>query len=259
MHETSLFRWAAVIDYASVEAAISSGFDGIYQMRNLIPRTDTLVTDTAFGGIAFHTDMPIAKKDGELEFSASVDDRQPIYAREYSKFLYLAEKFRLVLEYERKIYVVKLEYVEADVETVDSLLRTLRRFGDAAILQVVKADRPHLAGKVKKVGPNHYIGYIDKFAGATFPAGISVDQWMKICERTWSLHSSKGLSGRMRSFFRKVPQDSLAPDEVPKWFDAKLYLAANPDVQAAGLDALEHYKNHGRAEGRPLRPTFEAG
>ncbi|GJH02914.1 hypothetical protein [Paraburkholderia terrae] len=258
IHETSLFRWAAVIDYASVEAAISTGFNGIYQMQNLIPRTDTLVTDMAFGGIAFHTEMPIAEKNSGLEFTATVDERQPIHAREYGKFLYLAEKFRLVLEHERKIYVIKHEYVEPDAEAIGSLLRTLRRIGDASVLQVVKANRPSLVGKVKKAGSNHYIGYIDKFAGATFPAGISLDTWMKICERTWTLHTSKGLSGRMRSFLRKVPQDSPAQDDVPKWFDAKLYLAANPDVEAAGLDALEHYKNHGRAEGRPLRPTIAA-
>ncbi|MES1202004.1 MAG: phytanoyl-CoA dioxygenase family protein [Pseudomonadota bacterium] len=37
-------------------------------------------------------------------------------------------------------------------------------------------------------------------------------------------------------------------------FDPKLYLLANPDVAAAGVDPLEHYRKHGMAEGRRLRP-----
>lgn len=35
-------------------------------------------------------------------------------------------------------------------------------------------------------------------------------------------------------------------------FDADAYLAANPDVAAAGEDPLWHYINHGIAEGRPI-------
>ena len=42
--------------------------------------------------------------------------------------------------------------------------------------------------------------------------------------------------------------------QLPDGFDAKLYLEANPDVAAAGVDAVDHYVEFGRAEGRPLRP-----
>jgi hypothetical protein len=37
-------------------------------------------------------------------------------------------------------------------------------------------------------------------------------------------------------------------------FDAALYLEANPDVKAAGVNAAEHYLMHGFYEGRKLRP-----
>lgn len=37
-------------------------------------------------------------------------------------------------------------------------------------------------------------------------------------------------------------------------FDAAAYLAANPDVAAAGADAYRHYVRHGIAENRRLRP-----
>ena len=37
-------------------------------------------------------------------------------------------------------------------------------------------------------------------------------------------------------------------------FDARAYLAANPDVAAAKVDAWKHYDTSGRREGRRLRP-----
>ncbi|WPZ33808.1 phytanoyl-CoA dioxygenase family protein [Thalassobaculum sp. OXR-137] len=37
-------------------------------------------------------------------------------------------------------------------------------------------------------------------------------------------------------------------------FDAKAYLAANPDVAQAKVDAYKHYITHGFDEGRPMRP-----
>jgi len=40
---------------------------------------------------------------------------------------------------------------------------------------------------------------------------------------------------------------------VPREFDAKEYLRANPDVARAGIDPVQHYIDHGRAEGRKLR------
>ncbi|MEN9865678.1 MAG: hypothetical protein RL748_1268 [Pseudomonadota bacterium] len=46
---------------------------------------------------------------------------------------------------------------------------------------------------------------------------------------------------------------SSQPDG-PYHFDAAAYLAANPDVAAAGADALEHYLRHGHLERRRLRP-----
>jgi SAM-dependent methyltransferase len=41
---------------------------------------------------------------------------------------------------------------------------------------------------------------------------------------------------------------------VPDDFDAELYLLANPDVRAAGVDARMHFIQYGRREGRKLRP-----
>lgn len=57
----------------------------------------------------------------------------------------------------------------------------------------------------------------------------------------------------------KIPQqfiDSCDPNFSGRHqpFDAELYLAANPDVAAAGADAAEHYMQYGQQEKRKLRP-----
>ena len=40
---------------------------------------------------------------------------------------------------------------------------------------------------------------------------------------------------------------------LPPGFEPEDYLAANPDVRAAGMDAAEHWRVFGYAEGRKLR------
>ena len=44
------------------------------------------------------------------------------------------------------------------------------------------------------------------------------------------------------------------PPRLPPDFDAARYLAANPDVAMAGVDARQHYLEFGFREGRPLAP-----
>ena len=56
-----------------------------------------------------------------------------------------------------------------------------------------------------------------------------------------------------------VPQpfiDATDPERHDRHllFDDALYLAANPDVAAAGVNASEHYLRHGFGERRRLRP-----
>lgn len=41
-------------------------------------------------------------------------------------------------------------------------------------------------------------------------------------------------------------------------FDSAYYLAANPDVAAAGINPVSHYLRHGRDEGRSPRPAASA-
>lgn len=45
-------------------------------------------------------------------------------------------------------------------------------------------------------------------------------------------------------------QTKLLEESVVRNFNAKVYYMLNPDVEAAGCDAWEHYQKHGRIEGR---------
>lgn len=59
-----------------------------------------------------------------------------------------------------------------------------------------------------------------------------------------------GPLSRVRAWISGTP--ARAP-EFPIEFDPQLYLEANPDVAAAGVDPTQHYLQYGKAEGRRLR------
>lgn len=62
-------------------------------------------------------------------------------------------------------------------------------------------------------------------------------------------------SNEFYAILEKTPAAETPPsDELPPDFDPALYLEANPDVAAAGVDARMHYATAGRHEGRRLRP-----
>jgi hypothetical protein len=68
-----------------------------------------------------------------------------------------------------------------------------------------------------------------------------------------------GLPMPQRHVGQAIPEafiKACAPLQL-RWlddFNGALYLQANPDVAASGMDASEHYRLHGRAEKRRLRP-----
>ncbi|ONG45208.1 hypothetical protein BKE38_26720 [Pseudoroseomonas deserti] len=51
---------------------------------------------------------------------------------------------------------------------------------------------------------------------------------------------------------------AIALDDADPLFDSLSYYLANPDVFAAGVDALEHYQTAGAAEGRAANAVFDA-
>ncbi|MEM1200630.1 MAG: glycosyltransferase, partial [Pseudomonadota bacterium] len=61
--------------------------------------------------------------------------------------------------------------------------------------------------------------------------------------------------GRSRAQHEKVRRQIAASG----FFDQDYYLEHNPDVKAAGVDALDHYIDHGGIEGRAASASFDSG
>lgn len=57
----------------------------------------------------------------------------------------------------------------------------------------------------------------------------------------------------LRHLLQQEAEQARTSNPLPDEFDPALYLEANPDVAAAGLDPVWHYLNFGKAEGRRLR------
>ena len=55
------------------------------------------------------------------------------------------------------------------------------------------------------------------------------------------------------SLLGRIKKRIRTPRGVPNDFDADTYYRLNPDVAVAKLDAVKHYLNHGKAEGRRYR------
>jgi hypothetical protein len=71
----------------------------------------------------------------------------------------------------------------------------------------------------------------------------------------------KPLHPLLRSVLKLVRRVGGFPNDIElirasSLFDEKWYLERNPDVRAAGVDALTHYIGHGAAEGRAPNPWF---
>ncbi len=62
-------------------------------------------------------------------------------------------------------------------------------------------------------------------------------------------------AGIPEPFSRLLSRLIRRTDGLPICFDPQLYLEANPDVAAAGMDPAAHYRRFGKAERRPIRPV----
>lgn len=63
--------------------------------------------------------------------------------------------------------------------------------------------------------------------------------------------------GQLRATGTQGAGAQSQPPQTIENFDAGAYYRANPDVQAAGMNAYEHWQQYGRGEGRPF--TFAPG
>ncbi len=76
-------------------------------------------------------------------------------------------------------------------------------------------------------------------------------------DRTCSACGLRGTIG-VAAFQQKIVR-LLDTVRVPADFEGSAYLLANPDVEVAGVDPEQHFLEHGRFEGRPLKPQVWPG
>jgi glycosyltransferase involved in cell wall biosynthesis len=101
--------------------------------------------------------------------------------------------------------------------------------------------------------------------------GVDISDWretlaahgydVSIAERTLAEAQPPLKTNDLSVPMGKWPLLSPAPDalDLEAGFDSEFYLAAYPDIAAAGVDPYDHYVKHGRAEGRLARtPALDA-
>ena len=135
----------------------------------------------------------------------------------------------------------------------------LAKRGDALIwaANLLHGGEPHLDRSVTRWSQvTHYYFddccYYTPMLSDPFLGKIAFREPMNICTGETQHNTYHGIP--IPPQFLTTASRGYLPRVPPPKFDGASYLAANPDVAAAGADPWEHYLRHGRAEGRRLRP-----
>jgi len=111
-----------------------------------------------------------------------------MYTQTCRRLRFLRGKMLEDLRAAQKIFVYRAQDAVDDA-TVGELHAALRRFGDAALLCVMRAPKGVQAGTVRALGRGQYIGYVGHFArDASGKTGSDVEAWSAVCrqaDRLW--------------------------------------------------------------------------
>ncbi len=116
------------------------------------------------------------------------NEMQPlqVMTRELKKFKVLRRLFLGDLAQGNRIFIYKCNDLDATAD-LSPLLAALRRWGDASLLAVVRADAAHPPGTAEMVAPGLMRGYLDRFnpySDATLP---SSPLWLDVCRAAYEL------------------------------------------------------------------------
>ncbi|ANJ96215.1 hypothetical protein ADP72_02725 [Serratia plymuthica] len=99
---------------------------------------------------------------------------------EKNKINYLVKKFLDGLKSNKKIFVIKKNNNQIDMNVIALLANELNRRGKAKILVVFQSDDSSQHGVIEHAGENVLISYIERFAEYNKADDISVAGWDKI-------------------------------------------------------------------------------
>ena len=150
----------------------------------------------------------------------------------------------------------EIESLKLDVSKKDAQVTELTNSVDGYV-QEIESLNQKVAKKDKQLFElNHHAQELDKHA-ATLDQIITElkSQLLAVHNSTsWRLTSPVRLLKDVSLYFST---DRTTTGKKPVKFNSTWYLEQNPDVENSGIDPLQHYLQHGKAEGRkPLPDSF---
>ena len=200
--------------------------------------------------------LDVSKKDAQVtELTNSVDG----YVQEIESLkLDVSKKDTHVIELTDIVdgYVQEIESLKLDVSKKDTHVTELTNIVDGHV-QEIETLNQKVAKKDKQLFElNNHAQELDKHA-ATLDQIVTElkSQLLAVHNSTsWRLTSPVRLLKDVSLYFST---DRTTTGKKPVKFNSTWYLEQNPDVENSGIDPLQHYLQHGKAEGRkPLPDSF---
>ncbi len=109
-----------------------------------------------------------------------------LLSRELKKFKVLRRLFLADLAQSNRIFLYKSNYFDAGTD-LSALFHTLRGWGNATLLFVVRADPAHPPGTVEMIEPGFMRGYIDRFNDYEDASAPASPLWFDVCRAAYEL------------------------------------------------------------------------
>jgi tetratricopeptide (TPR) repeat protein len=174
-----LLRWSRH-DVAELIDGLDAEFEGVGQ-------EDTTILRTVRVGLT-HEEYVTRDKRYFMESHTFVSTKDipadKMLAQTCRRLRFLRGKLLEDLRAGERIFVYKAQTPLSD-DSIVSLHEAVRRFGDNAVLCVMRADATHKRATLRTLGRGLYVGYVSHFmnddSGA---AGLDVTAWQAICRES---------------------------------------------------------------------------
>ena len=150
-----------------------AGIDALDELSLVAPRPGgELMGRQASYGLSYHT----FRNERDVDVEA-------LRVKEAQRLGYLARLLVEQIENDEKIFVRRGEFeTEGEFRALHQLLRVFNPQARLLLVQEAPRDEPERAGRVERLAPNLYRGFLSKFADpARVPASLVYGDWLKVC------------------------------------------------------------------------------
>jgi hypothetical protein len=184
-----LLRWART-NPPEMLAALQCGFEGV---------GDEAYTEVVPVRIADHEEYGTRDKRFMLEshtfIRTSDAPADRMFVQTCRRLRFLRTKLLEDLASGERIFVYRCNDPIGD-DTVVAMQAALAKYGDNALVCVMRAHGAHKAGTMRVIGPMIYVGYVSHFAlDRDATTGSDVEGWRAVCvaaEAAWQQHRRPG-------------------------------------------------------------------